>query len=245
MELTYDPIAGKYYVYVNGVLDQTIVSSSKIFGGAAGCWIGSSAGLANYFMQGYIDKPEILPYCQHPAGTTYSVPSVAPSISAAGYASDWFDTVNMAMKSPSAASSASGGNPSFTSVNRLYLGEAITAVATISGVVIYNFMQTGKNGAGLPSQIGFSQSFQNMTANRVAGTTYYNTTSRPIFISASTAMTSGSSVLYGYVNGNLAGLAYSGGSSASPLISFIVPAGAAYSITNGGTASINPWCELR
>jgi len=148
VEMTYDPVAGKIYTYVNGVVDQTISTSGKtVFGGSPYLCLGSIVGIANYFMQGYIDKPEILPYCQHPAGATYSVPTSAPSISAAGYASDWFDTVNMVMKSPSAASTVAGSNPTLTVSNKLYLGEATAGASAISSVVSYAYQGRYDSGA--------------------------------------------------------------------------------------------------
>jgi hypothetical protein len=125
---------------VNGTQDQSFSSSSKvgaIFAAYIGCL--TAAGAASQFFNGYADKFEFLPYCQHPNGTTYSVPVAAPSISAAGYASDWFDTQQWLMKSPSAASASAGANPTFTANNRLYVGEADTGAAAVSAVRPYAY----------------------------------------------------------------------------------------------------------
>jgi len=247
IEFVYDPVAGKYYVYINGALDQTIASATKVVAGVAFSvgtqWNGTS-GVVWYF--GAISGLEILPYCRRPAGTAYTIPTTLPSISAAGYASDWFDSVNMVMKSPSVASSASGSNPTFASVNKLYLGEAITAAAAVIGITIYSFMQSGKNGVALPNLLGFCQGYQNVTSSRSAGTVYYNTTSRPILVVAGSGFSSGYACFYAYVNGNMAAYLYSTLGSVSPVVSFIVPPGASYQIViNVGSATISPWCELR
>lgn len=145
VEITYDPIAGKYYQYVNGVLDATVTSSARI-SAIAGIQLGTQNTTAYYFsgnMQGF----EFLPYCQHPAGTTYAVPATLANITAAGYASDWFDAVNMVMKSPCAASSVSGNNPAFSVGNKLYVGEAQAGASSISSVVNYAFQ--GQYDSGL------------------------------------------------------------------------------------------------
>jgi len=141
IELTYDPIAGKYYVYVNGTPDSglTVTSTSKICA-VTQSYVGVTFSTTlEYYWNGNIQGFEFLPYCQHPAGATYSVPTSLASITTAGYASDWFDTVNMVMRTPSAASSVAGNNPTFTTSNKLYLGEAAAGASAISSVVSYAF----------------------------------------------------------------------------------------------------------
>ncbi|MDF2435472.1 MAG: hypothetical protein JWP44_5103 [Mucilaginibacter sp.] len=139
IELTYDSVAGKYFVYVNGVLDQTINSALHVcpvvntFFGA-----GQSSG-TTYYTTGYADKFECLPYCQHPNGTTYTVPTTAPNVATQGYASDWFNTSNYTMNQVSAASTAAGTPPTFTAKQRLYVGEATTGAAAVSSVVSYAY----------------------------------------------------------------------------------------------------------
>jgi hypothetical protein len=152
LELTYDAVAGKYYVYVNGVVDQSITSAAKICSfnqttlGAA-----VSAGVGIYLTTGYLDKFEFLPYCDHPNGTTYAVPTVAPNVAASGYASNFFDTSLMTMKQVSAASTVAGTNPTFTAVNRAYVAEAVTGAAAVSSVI--NYALNGKYDSGFTSPI--------------------------------------------------------------------------------------------
>lgn len=136
-ELTYDALAGVYRMYVDGVQDQSTASTNKI---CAITHINIGGLLSNLTgCVGYIDKPEFVPYCNHPAGTAYAVPVAAPSILTAGYASDWFDTAQALLKSPSAASLASATPPAFTSSSKLYHGECDASGAAISTVRVYAY----------------------------------------------------------------------------------------------------------
>lgn len=138
VELTYDAVAGKYFVYVNGVLDQTITSTSKVCAGSSGLWIGNNTALtAGYAMQGYIDEFEFLPYCDHPNGTTYTPPVAASLVATAGYSSDFFSIPDMTMYRVTGASVSAGTPPTLTAVNRVYVAEAVTGAASVSSVVNY------------------------------------------------------------------------------------------------------------
>ncbi len=144
LEVTYDPVAGKYFVYVNGVLDQTITSSKSI------CSINSIAygvDTASRYLDGNLSGMEFLPYCQHPNGSTYSVPTALPDITATGYASDWFDVPNMTMWSVTGASGTAGTNPTFTAVKRVYVGECVTGGSSVSSVT--NYALNGRYDSGL------------------------------------------------------------------------------------------------
>lgn len=144
VELTYDAFAGVYRLYVNGAQEASTASALKVCA-TTGMGMGAT-NLGGSFLQGYIDKPEFLPYCQHPAGTAYAVPVATPSIIAAGYSSDWFDTSQMLMKSVSVASAAVAANPTFTSSNKLYVGEADTSGAAVTAVRTYAYQ--GKYDSG-------------------------------------------------------------------------------------------------
>lgn len=144
IEATFDGFA--YRVYVNGVQEVSIASPLKI------CAfdrlnVGSPTQETTGRLYGYIDEFEFQPYCDHPNGSAYSVPTAAKSISTPGYASDWFDLSTYTMKSPSVASAAAGSNPTFTTINKLYVGEAITGAAGVSNVISYAYL--GKYDSGL------------------------------------------------------------------------------------------------
>ena len=139
VELTYDALAGIYRLYVNGVQEASVTSALKIATGAANTCIGSASGVVNTFLSGYVDKPEILSYCNHPASTVYIVPTAAPSIIAAGYAPDFFDTQAMKMYQVTGVSAVAGTPPTLTQKYRCYFGEVDTGVAVPSAVRNYAF----------------------------------------------------------------------------------------------------------
>jgi hypothetical protein len=114
----------------------------------------------------------------------------------------------------------------------------------INGVDSVVFDSTGII-AGV-NQLGVGQTWQNVTGSRVAGTTYYNSTSKPIFVFVSTANPQGanysmSAIISGITVGSQQGYSPSGNLGLN--VSFVVPVGAAYSITT--TGSVGTWTELR
>jgi len=115
-------------------------------------------------------------------------------------------------------------------------GTWTTAPSTIQGY--------GGQALAAMSSLGYGQTWQDVTASRVLGTTYFNTTGKPIFIKASSTGTTSSAITI-VVGGvtmpqwtvNSASLAIANDSS-------IVPPGASYSITMT-TGTLNKWVELR
>jgi hypothetical protein len=104
----------------------------------------------------------------------------------------------------------------------------------------------GKALAALTS-LGYGQTAQLVSASRAFGTTYYNTTDKPIVVNVYGVMSAGASALYGYLNGTqvfIGAQVPSGGGDSS--ITFIVPPGFSYSVqASTGTASTPIWAELR
>lgn len=90
--------------------------------------------------------------------------------------------------------------------------------------------------------LGKSQSYSNVTGSRSSGTTYTNSTSKPIWVWYCATSATGGAVTTAYVDSNLAcrtemdlyPRAFAG---------FIVPAGSTYSINCGGNLAY--WLELR
>jgi hypothetical protein len=122
-------------------------------------------------------------------------------------------------------------------------GTWATAPSTIQGA--------GGNALTAMSSLGYGQTYQNVTASRAVNTTYYNTTGRPIFVSASPQSTA---VAYPFMTITQAGVSvaifgsnqYNTGTFAN--VSAVVPPGAAYLVNmNLGTVSlaVNTWFELR
>jgi len=148
LELTQDPVAGKYYLYVNGVLDQTVVSTAKICSFTM-LLVGTSWNGSTYaaYWTGNLQGFEFLPYCLHPAGVTFTPQTSLSNVAAPGYSSDWFNTETYVMYTVSGASSAAGTNPSFTQVYRCYLGECITGSSSVTSVSPYAY--NGRYDSGL------------------------------------------------------------------------------------------------
>ncbi len=101
------------------------------------------------------------------------------------------------------------------------------------------------------SSIGYSQTWQNVTGSRALGTTYYNTTGRPIMFAVYVNGSGGFilATVSGFINGvniifNGAASGTAGGVS-SPSFTLIVPPGATYGAANAGGATLQTWFELR
>ncbi|WP_430442454.1 phage tail protein [Providencia huaxiensis] len=99
------------------------------------------------------------------------------------------------------------------------------------------------------SGLGYGQTWQNVTASRVIGTNYTNTTGKPIFVSVSTNGARDTYVgLDAYVNDVLVTRSVGYGGNSKPQATIIVPSGARYKFNySSGVASsgINIWSELR
>lgn len=97
--------------------------------------------------------------------------------------------------------------------------------------------------------LGVGQTWTNVTSSRVTGTTYTNSTGRPIFV-AVTWNDVGGITTAGFdflIDGVIVATARSGsggGIIQRPFIGIVVPSGSTYS-TNNQTGGINKWFELR
>jgi hypothetical protein len=103
----------------------------------------------------------------------------------------------------------------------------------------------GAGGNALDSMmsVGYGQTYQDVLGSRALGTTYYNTTGKPIIVVVSG--TNGTSYVYTpTVNGlGLSTNGWDGNSRTN--VSFVVPVGASYSVAVSGTGTLNTWRELR
>ena len=111
-----------------------------------------------------------------------------------------------------------------------------------------NIQGAGGQALSTMSSLGYGQRWQDVTASRTIGTTYYNATGRPIVVSITTS--SGASVndFWNLTIGGLLlgrkGQAYA--ASALQSVEFLVPVGASYLLTYGqGGAAPGVWAELR
>lgn len=138
LELTYDALGGNYRLYVNGAQDRAIASALKVAAFTTVTYGKGAQGGAITFFNGYMDKCEIVPYCDHPGGTSYLTPTAA-SIATAGYAQDWYDIGAGVTRSPSVASAVAGTNPTFVAVNRVYAGEQDTNGTNVTATRTYAY----------------------------------------------------------------------------------------------------------
>jgi len=94
--------------------------------------------------------------------------------------------------------------------------------------------------------IGVGQTWQNVTASRASGTTYTNTTGKPIMVSVySNVFNNNKAQLSAYVDGlNIQVSLNHSNYTGRATVCFIVPAASTYRVTPGYT-SIAMWAELR
>lgn len=148
--------------------------------------------------------------------------------------------------SAGATSSATWYSASSVAANSAYriIGFSDSTQATAGTYATQPSLVQGVGGQALAalSSLGYGQTWQSVT--RVAGTTYYNTTGKPIVLSINYTHNSGTLTIT--INGAVVPVV-SGGSTSSPAhnIQIIVPVGASYLITNTGTETINSVFELR
>jgi len=114
-----------------------------------------------------------------------------------------------------------------------------------------NIVTTGDSGtitqgmlATEASSIGVGQTWQ--SPSRAIGTTYTNSTGKPITVAVTVTCTSGFTVQGLIINGATVYAGSVNAATAAAGFSLIVPNGATYvTVTNGGTLSIVSWAELR
>ncbi|MGC4366497.1 hypothetical protein [Hydrogenophaga sp. R2] len=126
----------------------------------------------------------------------------------------------------------------------MLVGDSVTLVATAGGWHIANGSVVLAYASGAPL-LGVNQSWQNLTGSRTAGTTYTNTTGRPIAVFAAGPTTTTSNALVLSVGGVTAASMGTAAAGSSLFVTGIVPPGATYSISVSGGVSINAWSELR
>lgn len=92
---------------------------------------------------------------------------------------------------------------------------------------------------------GVGQTLQDVTASRSIGTTYTNSTGKPIVIYVSTTGTTTSSGIVGRLNGADAAYSTRDGSTGTLVLNMVVPAGVTYLVQNINSITGTVWRELR
>lgn len=127
------------------------------------------------------------------------------------------------------------GNLPVTTFAKTLLDDANAAAARATLDV---YSKAEANGIANGIAIGVGQTWQNVTGSRSFGTTYTNTTGRPIQIFVGGDL-SGSTITIGGVS--MAFQDYNGGA----FLNHIIPAGQTYSVSIGGAGTDKVWAELR
>lgn len=118
-------------------------------------------------------------------------------------------------------------------------GETTQDILTVDAAGVVALPQTPN------TQIGIGQTWQNVTGSRVLGTTYTNSTAKPIEVYVK-GQCNLSQALTLTVGGIEAGYCQGGDASAFPVaVKAIVPSGATYVVTQVGGATLTVWNELR
>lgn len=95
-----------------------------------------------------------------------------------------------------------------------------------------------------PRGVGDGQSWQDFSASRLMGTTYTNTTGRPIQVQAWAGTNGTTNFLSLSVNGSTASYMGISAAGSGSTVSATVPAGATYAV-NGSSVTLQKWMELR
>lgn len=130
--ITYDAVAGKYFVYKDGVAEAalTVTSTSKIC--AVTTFRLGENGVGASYLNGSIAGFRFSPCCRYPNGTTFAAPTLPFSVEG-----DHFDIPSMKMYQITAASGIAGTNPTMTQKHRVYMGEAVTDASSVTSAITY------------------------------------------------------------------------------------------------------------
>jgi len=222
------------------ILKQGIMLDSVLLTLTAPATVGQSV---NYLIQATLQESDtgavVLPYYNsaNPA-VAYS----GPSNSGAAQATVRKCGVVVSAKAGVAAATGSQVTPA---ADAGYVGMWVVTVAygqtTITAPNIADYPSAPKITNQL---IGVGQTWQDVAASRAFGTTYYNTTRKPILVSIISSINTSINT-YLDVDGVRAGMSSVGATAAGMFMSAIVPPGSNYIATQSGGATITRWSELR
>ena len=134
---------------------------------------------------------------------------------------------------------------------------AVTSTALAAGAVANQNLGTptvlvATNASGtanaLNAGIAVNQTWQSVVGSRSAGTTYYNTTGKPIYVSITGSATSAAATFVATLNGSTQVWGSIGSNTLNSDLSvqFIVTPGGDYLLgTRNGSSTVGAWYELR
>jgi hypothetical protein len=121
-------------------------------------------------------------------------------------------------------------------------GTGLTAAGT-SGNVLTSNGTTWVSSTNLA--VGVGQTWQDVSGSRAAGTTYTNSTGKPIMVNVWGASGESRSATLTIGSVAVAYTAFNGAGGGTATLSGIVPSGTSYVVTAGGAWSVSGWAELR
>lgn len=133
--IVYDALAGKYFVYKDGVAEAalTITSALRICA-VTRVRIGDNGAGTNQ-LNGAVAGFRFSPACRYANGVSFT----APDISTFAVEGHWFDTTGYQMWEATTASAVAATNPTFTQRYRVIVGEADTSGAAVTAVRNYAY----------------------------------------------------------------------------------------------------------
>lgn len=183
--------------------------------------------------------------------------STAPSTTYANML--WYDTANNQIKKRNEANSAwiilgtvDESNSKFTPNSAITTTEiAATTLVTESDTIASN-----DNDTTIPTSAAVKayvdaltpvQTWTSVIGSRASGTTYTNSTGRPIYISVIAEYGNQTGDLYLTINGNIIQRYYNNPDNSDMKLSVSgpIPSGATYSVTSNVGGSITTWYEMR
>lgn len=125
--------------------------------------------------------------------------------------------------------------------------ESTQATAGTWGTAPSTIQGQGGQALAAMSSLGYGQTWQDVKASRVSGTTYYNTTGKPIFVRICGSTAGATAYTYQIIVGSYNipnSIGYASGAGQGFADTFLVPTGSPYNVTVGST-TLSTWAELR
>jgi hypothetical protein len=135
--ITYDAVAGKYFTYVDGVVDSSTTSSSKVCA-ITNLRYGANPSAASA-LNGAMAGCRFLPYCAYPNGTTFTAPTISTFTVVGTTSSDFFSLPDMKLYGVTAASASGATNPTLTAKNVVYVAEQDTNASAVTATRNYAY----------------------------------------------------------------------------------------------------------
>lgn len=134
--LTYDALAGKYFVYKDGVAEAALTITSTLqVASAVKVRIGERLDATLQQFNGNFDEVRFSPCCRYPNGTTFT-----PTASAFTPDGHFFSIPDMVMREVTGATTGAGIDPAFTTrSSRLFVGDGDTSAGAVTAVRSYAY----------------------------------------------------------------------------------------------------------